>query len=398
MSVPRVVLLPNIVQAAKEHTPNAELQETSGLGFYSLLLLVSALGIGAFYLGLLPKFKQREVVLADTLDLAVVRVKVAKPLSAPAAAVLSLSGELKPATEASILARVPGYVRSWSVDMGDQVVAGQVLAELDTPELQRESARAEAQLALAEAGKHLAATTAHRWEELLQARTASKQETDEKLADLQLKSAAVDAARAEVQRLQQIGKFATITAPFAGTITARRLDVGQLVEAGGSKELFRLSETKRLRLFVRIPQAYARSVKTGQEAEIVLPELHGQRFKARIVRTAGSIDPGSRTLLTELEVDNTGGELLAGSYAQVLLPGAQAEAPLTVAANTLIFRSEGAQVALVDAGGVVAFVKVTLGRDFGSSVELVEGVTLESRVVINPPDSLSAGIRVEVVE
>lgn len=398
MSVPRVLLSPNIVQAAKEHSPTAELQETSGLGFYSLLLLVAALGVGAFYWGLLPKIRQHEVVVSDTRDLAVVRVKISKPVPSPAAAVLSLSGELKPAAEASILARVPGYVRSWSADMGDQVLAGQVLAELDTPELQRESARAEAQLALAEAGKHLAATTAHRWEELLQARTASKQEADEKHADLQLKSAAVDAAQAEVQRLQQIGKFATITAPFAGTITARRLEVGQLVEAGGSKELFRLSETRRLRLFVRIPQAYARSVKNGQEAEIVLPELHGQSFKARIVRTAGSIDPASRTLLTELEVDNTGGDLLAGSYAQVLLPGAQAEAPLTVAANTLIFRSEGAQVALVDAGGVVALVKVTLGRDFGSSVELVEGVTPESRVVINPPDSLSDGIRVEVVE
>jgi len=360
--------------------------------------VVAALGVGAFYWGLLPKIKQQEGVVADTRDLAVVRVKILKPVSAPAAAVLSLSGELKPAAEASILARVPGYVRSWSVDMGDHVTAGQVLAELDTPELQRESARAEAQLALAEAGKHLASTTAHRWEELLQARTASKQEADEKQADLQLKSAAVDAARAEVQRLQQIGKFAIITAPFAGTITARRLEVGQLVEAGGSKELFRLSETRRLRVLVRIPQAYARSVNNGQEAEILVPELHGKGFKARIVRTAGSIDPASRTLLSELEVDNADGRLLAGSYAQVLLPGVQAEAPLTVAANTLIFRSEGAQVAVVGADAVVHLVKVTLGRDFGSFVELVEGVTLESRVVINPPDSLGEGVKVEVVE
>jgi RND family efflux transporter MFP subunit len=393
-----VFLPPITVQAAKQHPASNELTETSGSGFYTVLLLVVAMGVGAFYWGLLPKLKKHEMVLADTKDLAVVRVKTAKPVAAPSSAILSLSGELKPAAEASILARVPGYVRNWNVDMGDQVTAGQVLAELDTPELERERARAEAQLALAEAAKNLAATTAHRWDELLEARTASKQEADEKKADLELKTAAVDAARAEVQRLNQIAKFATITAPFSGTITARRLDVGQLVEAGGSKELFRLSETHRLRVFVRVPQAYARSVSVGQEAEIALPELLGQTFKARIVRTAGAIDPASRTLLTELEVDNSKGSLLAGSYAQVLLPSAKKEAPLTISANALIFRSEGAQVAVADSDGVVHLVKVALGRDFGSSVELVEGVTAESRVILNPPDSLSEGIRVEVVE
>lgn len=394
-----MVFLPRtIVNAAKEHSASTELTETSGGAFYTVLFLIAALCAGAFYWGWLPKLKQQEVVLADTKDLAIVRVKVASPAPAPASAVLSLSGELKPAAEASILARVPGYVRSWSVDMGDHVSAGQVLAELDTPELQRESARAEAQLALAEAARHLASTTARRWEELLEARTAAKQEADEKKADLELKTAAADAARAEVQRLNQIAKFATITAPFEGTITARRLEVGQLVEAGGSKELFKLSETRRLRVFVRVPQAYARSIEAGQEAEIALPELRSETFKAKIVRSAGSIDPASRTLLAELEVDNADGRLLAGSYAQVLLPSAQKEAPLTVSANALIFRSEGAQVAVVDGGGVVRLVKVTLGRDFGSSVELLEGVTSESRVILNPPDSLSEGIRVEVME
>ena len=386
------------MQAAKEHSATTELTETSSAGFYTVLFLLLLAGVGAFYWGLLPKLKKQEVVITDTKDLAIVRVKVAKPVASHAASVLSLSGELKPAAEASILARVPGYVRSWSVDMGDKVAAGQVLAELDTPELERERARAEAQLALAEAAKNLAATTAHRWQELLEARTASKQEADEKMADLELKTAAADAARAEVQRLNQIAKFAIITAPFSGTITARRLDVGQLVEAGGAKELFRLSETQRLRVFVRIPQAYARSIAAGQEAEIALPELPAQTFKAKIVRTAGSIDPASRTLLTELEVDNTNGTLLAGSYAQVLLPSARKEAPLTVSANALIFRSEGAQVAVADPAGVVHLVKVTLGRDFGSSVELVDGVTPDSRVVLNPPDSLSEGIKVEVVE
>ncbi len=392
-----VLLILTTVQATTEEPTSTELPETSGAGFYGLMSLVLISAGAAFYWGLLPKLKQHEQAVLDTRDLALVRVRVALPAPGPAGAALSLSGELKPATEASILARVPGYVRKWNADMGDKVEAGQVLAELDTPELQRETARAEAQLALAEAGCRLAQTTAMRWKELLAARTASTQEADEKQADFELKTAAVEAARAEVQRLQQIGKFATITAPFGGTITARHVDLGQLVEIGGSKELFRLADTARLRVFVRVPQGYARSVKSGQAAAVALPELQGQTFVAKIVRTAGAIDPASRTLLTELEVDNSSGNLLAGSYAQVLLPAAKAEAPITVSANALIFRSDGAQVATVEAG-VVRLLKVTLGRDFGSSVEIVEGVNPASRVILNPPDSLTEGVNVEVVE
>ncbi len=386
------------MHVSKEHPSTAEIPSSSGVSFYGLMLLVLLAGGGAFYWGLLPKLKRHEQAVLDTKELARVRVRTAFPVPAPAGAPLSLSGELKPSSEASILARVSGYVHRWTAEMGDHVQAGQVLAELDTPELLRETARAEAQLALAEAACRLAETTATRWKELLSARTASAQEADEKHADFELKTAAVGAARAEVQRLQQIGKFATITAPFAGVITARKLDIGQLVEAGGSRELFRLAEITRLRVFVRVPQGYARSVKAGQTAELSLPELHGKTFKAVVVRTAGSIDPASRTLLTELEVDNSSGVLLAGSYAQVLLPGAQAEAPLTISANALIYRSEGAQLGLVAEGGVVHLVKVALGRDFGSSVEIVDGVAASSRVILNPPDSLAEGVQVEVVE
>lgn len=386
------------MQATKQQTAPVDLPETSGLGFYAALIVLFAGGLLAFYLALLPKQRKHEAVLSETRDLAVVRVRVARPSPAPLAAALSLSGELKPLAEASILSRVQGFVRSWSADMGDKVAAGQVLAELDTPELQRETARAAAQLALAEVAKHLAETTAKRWEELFAAQTASKQALDEKQADFELKCANVDAARAEVQRLQQIVQFANITAPFDGTITSRRLDVGQLVEAGGSKELYRISDSTKLRVLVRVPQAYARSVKKGQLAEVTVPELRGKTFKAQVVRIAGSIDAASRTMLVELEVENSDGLLFAGSYAQVLMPSAQVDAPLTVPANALIFRSEGAQVALVDPSGMVTLAKVVLGRDFGNAVELIEGVTAEHRVVLNPPDSLADGQKVEVVE
>ena len=371
---------------------------SGGAGFYGLLTLI-ALGAGAaFWAGVQPKKARLDEARGVSRDLSVVRVRTAKPVPAPESKELSLSGELKPVTEASILARVGGYVRSWKADLGDQVQEGQVLAELDTPELQRELARARAQRAVCEAARNLSEKTATRWKELLAAKTASAQEADEKDADFQLRIAALEAAKADVNRLEEIAGFSKITAPFAGTITVRGIDLGQLVEAGGQRELYRLADIRKLRVFVRVPQSYARSVNVGQSAELRLPELHGQVFTATVIRMAGAIDAPSRTLLVELEVDNSTGRLLAGSYTQVRLTNAHQEAPLTVPATALIFRAEGAQVAVVDAGNVAHFKSVVLGRDFGSSVQLLEGVGPEDQVVLNPPDSLTDGITVERVQ
>lgn len=386
------------VNAPNQSLSTAELPRTSGFAFYALLFLALAAAAGLFMIGYLPKVQRQQRSELETRELALIRVRVSKPVIAPNAVPLALPVELKPATEASIMARVTGYVRKWNANIGDQVKTGQVLAELDTPELQREIGRAEAQLALAEAAHKLSETTAKRWQELFAAKTASSQEIDEKMADLELKNAASNTARAELQRLQQIASFATITAPFSGTITARHIDLGQLVEAGGSKELFHLEETTRLRVFVRVPQSYARSVKVGQEANILLSELGGQTHKARVVRTAGAIDPGSRTLLVEMEADNADGALLSGSFAQIQLPGVESEHPLTVPANALIFRAEGALLAVVPPDGKVELKKISLGRDFGSSVEITEGVNAESRVIINPPDAIATGVQVEVVD
>lgn len=347
--------------------------------------------------GFLPKVQKHQEAIAQSQDLAVVRVRVVQPAPAAPEKPLSLSGELKPVVEASISARVTGYVHEWHVDLGDKVKTGQLLAELDIPELQKELSRAKAQLALAEAARGLAETTAKRWRELLASKTAAAQDADEKDADLQLKIAACEAARAEVQRLEQISSFAKVTAPFSGSITARKLDVGQLVEAGTGRELFRLADTGRLRVFVRVPQAYARSIHPGQLAEVLLPELRDQRFAAKVVRTAGAIDASSRTLLTELEVDNSEGKLFAGSYVQVRIAEAQQEHPLTVPANALIFRSNGAQLATLTATNQVALKQVTLGRDFGSSVEILEGVSAQDRIIPNPADSLMDGTHVEVM-
>jgi len=233
---------------------------------------------------------------------------------------------------------------------------------------------------------------------MLAVQATSSQTAEEKLADLELKTAAVAAAQAELERLEQLLKFSTLTAPFAGTITARRAELGQLVEANSPTELFHLADTAKLRVFIHVPQEYAQSIHSGQEASLVVAEFRGESFPAKVARTAGAIDAASRTLLTELEVENTDSKLLAGIYLQVVLPGAKTNVPLSVPANALIFRSDGAQLAIVGEDGVVKFAKVVLGRDFGASVEISEGVTSNSRVVLNPPDSLTEGMRVEVVQ
>ena len=360
--------------------------------FITVILLASA-----FVIGLVPRLRERRTVAADTRELAQPIVAVVAPAPAKAGAPLVLSGELKPVTEASINARVNGYVRRWLVELGAQVTAGQLLAELDTPDTDRELSQARAQLRQAEAARDLATTTAKRWKEMLVAKTVSAQETDEKAGDLSLKNATVEAARANVQRLEQVAGFAKITAPFAGTITARSLDVGQLINPADNRELFHLAQSDKLRVFVRVPQNYARHTAAGQTAELTLPELPGKKFEAQVVRTAGALDAATRTLLTELEVDNSKGEILAGSYAQVRLAEATTEPVLTLPANAILFRAEGPQVAVVT-GDRIALRTVTLGRDFGSAVEVRDGVGASDRIVVNPSDALTEGTPVRVVE
>jgi RND family efflux transporter MFP subunit len=282
------------------------------------------------------------------------------------------------------------------VDIGARVEAGQLMAELETPEIDRELSEDRADLKQAEAAKGLAKATAKRWTQMLSGNTVSAQEAEEKTSDLSLKEAAVESAGAKVERLQELTGFARITAPFAGTVTARNLDIGQLVDAGGSRELFRVAKTDRLRVFVRVPQSYTRSVTAGQRAELTVPEMPERKFEATIVRDAGAIDAASRTLLTELEVDNAKGELLAGSYASIRLTEAHPEVSMTIPSNCLLFRAEGPQVGIVDASHHVELRSVTVGRDLGATIEIVKGVAMGDQLVLNPPDALVTGIEVRV--
>lgn len=362
-----------------------------------LLFLALVLVVGALVFGLLPRLKQRAEVRSDTRELAVQTVSVVSPGPAKVGPPLVLSGELKPEVEAVIYARATGYVRRWLVDIGAHVEKGQLLAELDSPELEREHAQAAAEVAQAESALALAQSTAKRWKEMLSGKTVSTQEADEKFGDVKVKEATVAAAHAKEQRLTNLLDFTKITAPFSGTITARSIDVGQLVTEGSGIELFRLAQTAKLRVFARVPQSYSRAVVVGQTAAVTVPEMPGRKIEGKILRTAGAMDAASRTLLVEIEVDNAKGDLLAGSYARVRLTDAQPDSALTLPSGTVLFRTEGPQVAVVE-DGHTKMRSVSLGRDFGAIVEIVGGLTAQDRVIVNPPDSLVDGVEVRVQE
>jgi membrane fusion protein, multidrug efflux system len=277
------------------------------------------------------------------------------------------------------------------VDIGGSVTNGQLLAEIDSPELNQELAKARADLALTEASRELARTTAARWQELLKTASVSEQEAAEKQADLATKTAAVESARATVRRLEELQTFERITAPFDGTIIARNTDVGRLVVADSGAELFRVAQTKTLRVFTHVPQTLSREVVPGRDAKLTLTEMPGRVFDAKVVRTAGALDPASRTLLTELEVDNARGELFAGAFAQVRFAGTGGQTKLTLPSNALLFRAEGPQVGLLGPDGKVELRPIKIGREFATTVEVLEGVTATDHVILNPFDSLTSG-------
>jgi RND family efflux transporter MFP subunit len=361
-------------------------------------IIAGLLIVLATFVGLLPRWRQRAGLRAETRELAILTVALVSPAPGKAGGSVALPAEIKPFLEAPIYARASGYLKRYLVDIGQQVKAGDLLAEIDTPELNQELAQARAQLAQADAALALAKTTAARWADLVKTASVSEQEAAEKQADLELKRATVEAAQANVTRLQELQGFESVKAPFPGTITARNTDVGQLISAASGRELFRLAQTGTLRVYVRVPDTIAHGITPGQSAQLTVPDLPGRVFPAKVVRTSGAMSADSRTLLVELEVDNSRGEILSGSYAQVRFVEAKAEPLLTLPANTLLFRAEGPQVGVVGSDGRVELRAVSLGRDFGPSVEILGGISASDRVILNPSDSLVSGVIVRTTE
>ena len=316
-------------------------------------------------------------------------VKTTLPSPAGSGRTVALPGTLQGAVQAPVAARAAGYVKSWSKDIGSRVQQGDVLAELEAPELDQQVSQAKAARDQTASTVALAQTTVDRWDALRKKDVVSQQDLDERRAGLVQARANLAAADANLQRLQELEAFKHVTAPFAGVITKRNIDVGDLIDTSG-KPLFLLSQTDPLRVYVSVPQTYANLVKTGQTVVVTQAELQNQVFKGQVTRTSASIDASTRTMQVEVSLPNKDGLLLPGAYVQVALP-LSASATLSVPSNALLFRGEGTRVAVVDAQGKVTLHAVTLGRNNGTTVEITGGLKADDRLVLNPPDSLVDG-------
>jgi RND family efflux transporter MFP subunit len=359
--------------------------------------IIASIIIGGLVLGFLPRWRQSRTAMADMNELAIPTVSVISPAAGKSGNGLVLPAEVRPWQEAAIYARANGYLKSWVADIGAHVTAGQLLAEIETPELDQQLEQSKAQLALAQANLHLAQTTDTRWKELLKTASVTEQEAAEKAAGRETAAASVDADHADVRRLEEMVAFQRVVAPFAGTITIRSVDIGDLIVAGsGGRELFHIAQTDKLRVYVRVPEPSALGITPGQTATLTTPANPGQTFTAKVTTTSEAISTVSRTLLTELEVDNSQHQILPYSYGEVSFKENNSEPRLVLPSNTLLFRAQGLQVGVVRTDGTVELRPVQVGRDFGQTVEILAGVTPADRVITNPTDSLVNGAKVRM--
>jgi RND family efflux transporter MFP subunit len=367
-----------------------------------LLLLLGGIGMVLVILAMITvvsRSRSRAQLETDTIENLVPTVSITHPKRTAAQVELDLPGNITAFEEAPIYARVNGYLKHWSTDIGTRVAEGQELATIETPELDQELNQASAALAQANANLEIARISAERWQNLRKSDSVSQQDTDVRVATWHARQADVQAQEANVQRLKELANFKKLVAPFPGIITIRTVDAGTLITAGSSREIFRLARTDPLRVYVSLPQAYSQMVQTNDEAVLTFSELPGQNFTGKVDRTAGAIDPISRTLLTEILVSNHDGKLLPGAHAMVRVNLATGVNPVVVPVNTLLFRNEqGVQVGLVDSNGIVRLANVTMGRDYGTTVEIVHGLSEADNLIINPSDSLEPGLKVRVAK
>jgi RND family efflux transporter MFP subunit len=326
-------------------------------------------------------------------------VNVVHPIRGSDDQAIELPGNTQAFTEAPIYARTSGYLKQWSFDIGAHVKRGQLLAEIETPELDEQLEQAENQLKTAEANLQLAKVTADRWVYLEKSSVVSKQERDQAVSDLNAKRATADSDRANVARLQKLQAFEQVYAPFDGVITARNTDVGDLIQGDNTapKELFHLAAVGKLRVYISVPEVYASAIKSGEAVTLTLDAFPGENFAGKLVRDSNSIDLTSRTLRVEVDVDNPTGSLLPGAYAFVHWKLPSAAQAVTIPTNTLLFRAEGLRVVVVRSGQA-KLVPVTIGHDYGSSVEVLSGLTSEDAVILDPSDSIMEGSAVKIAE
>ena len=363
---------------------------------YSLILLIVALSLAAW--GEVSRVRARASLGKASAEAAIPTVITVTPNRTPLGEELVLPGTVQAYIEAPIYARTSGYLKGWRTDIGTQVTKGQLLGEIETPEVDRQLSQAEADLATARANEALSTTTNVRWQGLLTTESVSKQDADEKAGDAAAKKAAADSAAANVARLHELESFKRVVAPFSGVITARNTDIGALINAGQSTgaELFRIADTHKLRIYVQVPEAYAAATSPGLEADLRFAEQPNKLFTAKTVRTSNALDPTLRTLQVELELDNANREVFPGAYAEVHFKLPASGESLRLPANTVLFRAAGLQVATLDGQKRVKLKSIVQGRDFGNTIEILSGLEPDEVVILNPPDSLTDGVLVRI--
>jgi RND family efflux transporter MFP subunit len=363
---------------------------------YSLILLVVALSLAAW--GELSRVRARASLGKESAAAAIPAVITVTPNRTSLGEELVLPGTVQAYIEAPIYARTSGYLKDWRTDIGTQVTKGQLLGEIETPEVDQQLSQAEADLATARANESLSNTTNVRWKGLLATESVSKQDADEKAGDAAAKKAAAASAAANVARLRELESFKRVVAPFSGVITARNTDIGALINAGQSAgaELFRIADVHKLRIYVQVPEAYAAATSPGLEAELRFAEQPNKAFTAKTVRTSNALDPTLRTLQVELELDNAHREVFPGAYAEVHFKLPASAESLRLPANTVLFRAAGLQVATLDGQKRVKLKSIVQGRDFGNTIEIVSGLEPNDVVILNPPDSLTDGVLVRI--
>jgi len=360
-------------------------------------ILVAALLIS----GIWSRISARKTLNAETAQLAIPAVSVVSPKQTAPAEEIILPGNVQPFITSPIYARTSGYLRKWNVDIGAHVKKGQLLAVIETPEVDQQLQQSLSNLNTAKANLALAETTKNRYEGMIRSNAVSQQDVDNAVGTYNANKAIVEANQANVKQLQALQSFEKIYAPFDGVVTARNTDIGDLINsgsAGGVKtDLFHISQPGTLRVYVNVPEEYSQGVKVGMTADLTLAEFPGRKFQGKLVRTAEAINMATRTLLIEIEMKNPAGELLTGSYAEVHLKVPTQASTLLLPVNTLIFRSEGLRVGIVKDGKVVLSA-VTPGRDSGNQIEIVSGLKADEQVIINPPDSITSGQQVQIVQ
>jgi RND family efflux transporter MFP subunit len=367
------------------------------LGAALALIVVAALLVS----GILSRVRARTTLKAETAQVALTAVSVVSPKQTAPAEEIILPGNVQPFITSPVYARTNGYLKKWYFDIGAHVKQGQLLAVIETPEVDQQLQQARSNLATAQANLELAVITKTRYQGLLKSNAVSQQDVDNAVGTYNANKAIVEADQAAVEQYAALVSFEKIYAPFDGVITARNTDIGDLINSGSNAnvktDLFHIAQPGTLRVYVNVPEEYSRGIKVGMTAELALAEFPGRTFQGKLVRTADAINMTTRTLLVEIDVANPTSTLLTGSYAEVHLKVAAQPSTFIIPVNTLIFRSEGLRVGIVK-DGKVALTAVTPGHDFGNQIEIVSGLKPDDQVIINPPDSIVTGQQVQIVQ